>query len=298
LTPETFTSAFEESTFWDGLRTAISKLVPGEDNNGGSDNNESGAGGGSADPKEQKDNALNSAVSLVQGSATGFKGIKDTDEYSNAKIQYGLAGGNIDEFDSLVQTKFKEQHTKVMGGHFPGSGVVDNWFTSWGWNGAKVKIGDTEIDNVPMPYEGDVADDKAQKAISQYSGGQTPSNGWIAMYGGEPYIYWNKNWRKINGGHKVEKWNEGYKALKNAMSNYLNSYETGGLADFTGPAWLDGTPSKPEYVLNAAQTERFFSLVDILEGIDTKDSSKKPTGDNYFDIEINVDKLENDYDVE
>jgi hypothetical protein len=29
-------------------------------------------------------------------------------------------------------------------------------------------------------------------------------------------------------------------------------YKTGGVADFTGPAWLDGTPSKPEYVLNSA----------------------------------------------
>ena len=29
------------------------------------------------------------------------------------------------------------------------------------------------------------------------------------------------------------------------------TYATGGLADFTGPAWLDGTPSRPEYVLNA-----------------------------------------------
>jgi hypothetical protein len=77
----------------------------------------------------------------------------------------------------------------------------------------------------------------------------------------------------------------------------LWAYKTGGLADFTGPAWLDGTPSKPEYILNAAQTERFFSLVDILEGYDDKKSSGK-SGDNYFDIEINVEKLENDYDVE
>lgn len=73
-------------------------------------------------------------------------------------------------------------------------------------------------------------------------------------------------------------------------------YKTGGLADFTGPAWLDGTPSKPEYILNAAQTQKFFSLVDVLEGFDEKES--KSSGDNYFDIEINVEKLENDYDVE
>ena len=78
----------------------------------------------------------------------------------------------------------------------------------------------------------------------------------------------------------------------------FRQYKTGGLADFTGPAWLDGTPSKPEYILNASQTERFFTLIDVLEGIDSKTSSEKPSGDNYFDIEINVDKIESDYDVE
>jgi hypothetical protein len=75
-------------------------------------------------------------------------------------------------------------------------------------------------------------------------------------------------------------------------------YKTGGLADFTGPAWLDGTPSRPEYVLNAAQTEKFFSLIDVLEHYDTNSKDKKSSGDNYFDIEINVEKIEDDYDVE
>jgi hypothetical protein len=40
-------------------------------------------------------------------------------------------------------------------------------------------------------------------------------------------------------------------------------------------------------------------LIDILERIDDKKPGKNDkTGDNYFDIEINVEKLENDYDVE
>ena len=77
----------------------------------------------------------------------------------------------------------------------------------------------------------------------------------------------------------------------------LRQFKTGGIADFTGPAWLDGTPTKPEYILNAAQTERFFSLVDVLEGFDNNNDTK-PTGDNYFDISINVEKLDSDYDVE
>ena len=76
-----------------------------------------------------------------------------------------------------------------------------------------------------------------------------------------------------------------------------HKYKTGGLADFTGPAWLDGTPSKPEYVLSAAQTEKFFELVNVLESFDTSSKPMK-SGDNYFNIDINVEKIESDYDVE
>ena len=79
----------------------------------------------------------------------------------------------------------------------------------------------------------------------------------------------------------------------------LKHYQTGGLADFTGPAWLDGTKSKPEYILNADQTKAFFSLVDVLSSLQTKPSqATEKTGDNTFDIDINVESIGSDYDVE
>ena len=85
---------------------------------------------------------------------------------------------------------------------------------------------------------------------------------------------------------------------KNDKKYKAYGFKTGGLADFTGPAWLDGTPSKPEYILNAKQTERFFSLVDVLEGHDINKDASKSSGDNYFDININVEKIDDDYDVQ
>lgn len=35
----------------------------------------------------------------------------------------------------------------------------------------------------------------------------------------------------------------------------------GGLMDYTGPAWVDGTFTKPEYILNADQTQEMFKLL-------------------------------------
>ena len=83
------------------------------------------------------------------------------------------------------------------------------------------------------------------------------------------------------------------------MKKKFVAYKTGGLADFTGPAWLDGTKSKPEYILNAEQTKAFFTLVDVLSGLQTNTSkSAEKTGDNTYDIDINVESIGSDYDVE
>ena len=86
--------------------------------------------------------------------------------------------------------------------------------------------------------------------------------------------------------------------IKQLLSNYHFKYKSGGLADFTGPAWLDGTKSRPEYVLNAEQTQRFFSLIDVLEGFDKNNNSNTHSGDNYIDVDINVEKIDSDYDVD
>lgn len=79
------------------------------------------------------------------------------------------------------------------------------------------------------------------------------------------------------------------------------AYKMGGLADYTGPAWLDGTKSRPELVLNQKDTSNFIALKDILSEIMTRSdlgTTTAASGDNYFDIEINVDSLNSDYDVE
>jgi hypothetical protein len=80
-------------------------------------------------------------------------------------------------------------------------------------------------------------------------------------------------------------------------------YKKGGLADFTGPAWLDGTKSRPEMVLNARDTQNFIQLKDILSSLlngnsTAHNNSTENNGDITYDIDINVETMGSDYDVE
>lgn len=92
----------------------------------------------------------------------------------------------------------------------------------------------------------------------------------------------------------------GSRAMVTHIDDVRGPYATGGLADFTGPAWLDGTKSRPELVLNQQDTANFIALKDILSDVlgGKNTTSSKPSGDNYFDISISVDKLSEDYDVD
>lgn len=83
----------------------------------------------------------------------------------------------------------------------------------------------------------------------------------------------------------------------NRANASYKKYKTGGLANFTGPAWLDGTASHPELVLNARDTENFIQLKDILSDMGSLDKLQNG-GDNYYNFDIKVDQLANDYDVD
>lgn len=92
------------------------------------------------------------------------------------------------------------------------------------------------------------------------------------------------------------------KMLSLLKKGKLKKYKTGGIADFTGPAWLDGTKSKPEIILNQQDSKNFIMLKDvlaeILQGATSAKSGQKSGGDNYFDISIIVDEISSDYDVD
>lgn len=69
----------------------------------------------------------------------------------------------------------------------------------------------------------------------------------------------------------------------------VKAYKTGGLADETGLAWLDGTKSKPEMVLNAKDTQNFIELTDILRKA-ARDDVSLLNIDKFFDDIKNFSK--------
>ena len=90
------------------------------------------------------------------------------------------------------------------------------------------------------------------------------------------------------------------KKSKKYKSAKALKFATGGLANYTGPAWLDGTPSKPELVLSATDTKNFLALKDVLSSAmnSTNSIDNSYDGDTNIEVNINVDHLNNDYDVD
>lgn len=68
-------------------------------------------------------------------------------------------------------------------------------------------------------------------------------------------------------------------------------YATGGLANYTGLAWLDGTPSKPERVLNAQQTESFERLVNVMDSLRASGVSLENLRSSMLDTRIHLPNL-------
>lgn len=130
---------------------------------------------------------------------------------------------------------------------------------------------------------------------------------------GDTYIYWeDSSWGEkryvklkylmyepLTDRYYVDYINEAWAYVK---------YASGGLADYTGPAWLDGTPSKPEMVLNPSQTAAFIKLVDILDLIKSpmssssydniKASSSQGESKTEYNFNIEVSQMASDYDVD
>lgn len=99
-----------------------------------------------------------------------------------------------------------------------------------------------------------------------------------------------------------------YVALKDYQLPYITNakkFAKGGLVPYTGPAWVDGTPSKPEAFLSAEDTRRIGELAELLEnlpifnpGFNSDNISTTNIGDTTIEVNINIENVSSDYDVD
>ena len=96
--------------------------------------------------------------------------------------------------------------------------------------------------------------------------------------------------------------------LASIPQGYKFMYKKGGMADYTGPAWVDGSPQDPERILSPYQTKLFESMVQALERMSMINISSMPNYGNAVaaggnpvsvgDIVVNVENLDTDDDYE
>lgn len=104
-----------------------------------------------------------------------------------------------------------------------------------------------------------------------------------------------------SGGSKPPQSKSVYHTVYRMVNGTPKYYATGGLNTQTGPAWLDGTPSEPEYVLNARQTDAFLRLADVLPSMintNTAGAQTNTFGSTYVNLSVNLDSVSPEYDVD
>lgn len=82
-------------------------------------------------------------------------------------------------------------------------------------------------------------------------------------------------------------------------TNKAKKYATGGLVNYTGPAWVDGTPGKPEAFLNANQTAMIAAFTaNLAKMVSGKFPSSNIEAGGNCEINIDIGSIGADYDID
>lgn len=265
--------------------------------------------------KNKKDKAIQKDMAGVQGGAVtiGKNKIKDSHLGST-----GTTIGANDTKGNLYTADWDEKNGKVIG----------KW-TTYTINKLTTKLLDRyPIDGKEALIRAIQSSKVGSKLNSNFDKLVTKAgligkeyklnNGVYGTVGSDGRIYYNDKkagvriWNAKEGKTSLVKYDEtnfkkyakaykyvGREYAQVLKANGIKKFASGGLADQTGPAWLDGTPSKPELVLNAQDTKNFLALRDILShATGLTNSAPASYGDTNVEVNINVDNIGNDYDVD
>jgi len=226
------------------------------------------------------------------------------------EVEQIIAGGD----DAIIEFLKQNSADYKEAGKLQAEAYVDEW---------KQQLEDLRkayksyVDEVNNTEYKTITPSKGSSSSSSGSGGSSGGSGTINGY----KVTVSGNGQNNTFSFDVSQWGsaEEAKATANAYISQLKAqhpeykitgptkYAEGGIADFTGPAWLDGTKTKPERILSAYQTELFEDLIATLHGIKVFTNSMPSVGFDgansgqtftFGDIVINVDSLNDDSDYE
>lgn len=212
---------------------------------------------------------------------------------NNAKV----ASGNITNFENDV----------VKGGASVGSYVT----------GVKAKMKAAELN--PVAKQQSISEQLKQAVLQGPTNGQTiyrsvnnknnskyenQSNIKYKMVIGNDTYYFTSRNEFLKYKVNAPKGSTYAGSIRNGKREW-DQFKTGGLVDYTGPAWVDGTPSKPEAFLNSDDTKRIGEAAKLLSNLPILNSTSSAStqlstniGDTSIEIHINVDSISSDYDVD
>ena len=107
-------------------------------------------------------------------------------------------------------------------------------------------------------------------------------------------------WLSMMGVHGVYRDNAIYKSTYEMGKKFAS----GGLVNYTGPAWVDGSPSAPEAFLNPEDTRRIGEAAKLLADLPalnngiSQNISTSTVGDTTIALTVNFDSISEEYDAE
>lgn len=239
------------------------------------------------------------------------------------EVEQIIAGGD----DAIIEFLKQNSADYKSAGKLQAEAYVDQWKQKLEDLRNAYKVFVDEVNNtkynVVLPSTG-----SSGSGGSGSAGSQTPSQTiykyryktkdgtWSVNYGGTSQVdafnsaktdalsHWNKYKSEYGVSEVIRLLNASTVTNPGA---YIKQFAIGGLANFTGPAWLDGTPSAPERILSPYQTELFEDMIKTLHSIKVNavsmpkisyDQTGSTSAFTFGDIIINVDKLDSDADYE
>lgn len=282
--------------------------------------------------------AQNNLTEAIKASDAASKALKDTTEELDKALQkiYKDALGKDAVNGTDTHTTANEEQRKAIiaaargwdkddkagflkkyGSYSDAEQIFDNYGGITGTLSGKIKVGKWEVkqnkqskNNSGLHVWTDVIQkEQDKKILNDYSKKYSNTTGTNSSYQSRVYDSINSDTdkEKLEGALKRQGWDV-TDASKDDMRKLVatKKFAQGGMVDFTGPAWVDGTKSRPEAFLNADDTKRIGEAAKLLSDLPLLDNPRTQTneisntniGDTTFEIHINVENISSDYDVD